>query len=60
MSYKHVPKTFHKIKFLRKKIWGNALVLKSKKVQVIFEKTFILAWLSPTVFRLQKLVSAFC
>ena len=31
--------------FLEKKIWRNALVLKSKKVQGIFRETVILALL---------------
>ena len=51
-------KTCQKSKFRRKKIWRNALALKSKKVQGIFEKTFILAS-SSAVFRLQKCVSDF-
>ena len=38
-----VLKTCRKSKFLGKKIWRNALALKSKKVQDIFGKTFILA-----------------
>ena len=38
-----VLKTCRKSKFLGKKIWRNALVLKSKKVQGIFGRTFILA-----------------
>ena len=37
----------------------NALALKSKKVQSIFGKTFILALLSSAVFRLQNRVSDF-
>ena len=45
-------------KFFGKKICRNALVLKSKKVQGIFEKTFILA-LSSAVFGLQNHVSDF-
>ena len=51
--------TFSKLvgKFLRKKIWRNALALKSKKVQGIFEKMIILALLSSAVFHLQNLVS---
>ena len=35
-----IPKTCQKSKFLRKKIWRNALDLKSKKVQGIFGKHF--------------------
>ena len=35
------------------------LALKSKKVQVIFAETFILAQWSSAVFRLQNLVSGF-
>ena len=45
-----VLKTYWKSKFLRKKMWKNALALKSKKVQVIFGKTFILALLSLSEF----------
>ena len=41
-------------KFLGKKIWRNALALKSKKVQGIFSKRFILTLLSSAVFRLQN------
>ena len=54
-----VLKTCRKSKFLGKKIWRNALALKSKKVQGIFGKTFILALLSSAVFRLQNCVSDF-
>ena len=49
-----VLKTCRKSKFLGKKIWRNALALKSKKVQGIFGETFILALFSSSVFRLQK------
>ena len=48
-----------KNKFLGKKIWRNALPLKSKKAQVIFGETFILALLSSAVFPLQNSVSDF-
>ena len=51
-------KTCQNSKFLRKKIWRNALALKSKKVQSRFWKTFILT-LSSAVFRLQNQVSDF-
>ena len=54
-----VLKTCRKSKFLGKKIWRNALALKSKKVQGIFGKTFILALLYSAVFCLQKRVSDF-
>ena len=64
--FKHLPlrktdvlKTCRKSKILGKKIWRNALALKSKKVQGIFGKTFILALLSSAVFRLQNSVSDF-
>ena len=40
-----VLKTCRKCKFVGKKIWRNAVALKSKKVQGIFGKTFILALL---------------
>ena len=43
--------------FIGKKIWRNALPLKSKKVQGIFLETFILALSSLAVFRLQNRVS---
>ena len=54
-----VLKTCRKSKFLGKKIWRNALALKSKKVQGVFEKTVILVLLSSAVFRLQNHVSDF-
>ena len=38
--------------FLGKKIWRNALALKSKKVHGIFGDTFILTLTSSGVFRL--------
>ena len=53
-------KTCRKSKFLGKKIWRNALALKSKKVQCIFAETFVLALLSPAVFRLQISFNLFC
>ena len=52
-----VLKTCPKSKFLGKKTRRNALVLKSKKVQGIFWKPFILALLSSAVFCLQNRVS---
>ena len=54
-----VLKTCQKSKFLGKKIWGNSLPVKSKKVQGIFGETFILALSSSAVFCLQKRVSDF-
>ena len=54
-----VLKTCRKSKFLGKKIWRNALALKSKKIQGIFGKTFILPLLSLPVFRLQNGISDF-
>ena len=54
-----VLKTCRKSKFLGKKIWRNALALKSKKVQGIFGKTFILELLSSAVFCLQNSASDF-
>ena len=54
-----VLKTCGKSKLLGKKIWRNALALTRKKVQGIFEKTFILALLSSAIFRLQNHVSDF-
>ena len=54
-----VLKTCQKKKFLGKKIWGNAPVLKSQKVQGIFGKTFILTLSSSAVFCLQNHVSEF-
>ena len=54
-----VLKTCRKSKFLGKKIWRNALALKSKKVQGIFGKTCFFALLSSAVFRLQNHVSDF-
>ena len=54
-----VLKACRKSKFLGKKIWRNALALKSKNVQGIFGKTFILALLSSPVFGLEKRVSDF-
>ena len=52
-------RTCRKSKFLGKKIWRNALALKSKKVQDILGKTFILTLLSSAVFRPQNDVSDF-
>ena len=51
--------TFQNFDFLGKKIWRNAVALKSKKVQGIFGETLSLALSSSAVFRLQKYVSAF-
>ena len=45
--------------FLIKKIWRNALALKSKKGQGIFGETFTLTLSSSTVFLLQNRVSNF-
>ena len=52
-------KTCRKNKFLGKKIWRNSLALRSKKVQGILGKTFILVLLSSAVFSLQNVVSDF-
>ena len=52
-------KLVEKSKILGKKIWRNALALKSKNVQGIFGETFILALLSLAVFCLQNCVSNF-
>ena len=54
-----ILKTCRKKKFLGKKFGRNALALKSKKVQGIFRKMFILALLSSAVFCLQNRVSDF-
>ena len=54
-----VLKTCWKSKFLQKKIWRNALALKSKKVQDIFGKTFFLVLLCSAVIRLQNSVLDF-
>ena len=54
-----VLKFFWKSKFFGKKIWRNALALKSKKLQGIFGETFILALLLAAVFRLQNRDSDF-
>ena len=54
-----VLKTCRKSKFLGKKIWRNALALKSKKVQGIFGETFFLELLSSADFRLKNPVSDF-
>ena len=54
-----VLKTCRKDKLLGKKIWKNALALKGKTGQGIFEETFVLALLSSTVFPLQNRVSEF-
>ena len=45
--------------FPKKKIWKNALTLKSKKVQGVFGGTFILALSSSVVFCPQNHVSDF-
>ena len=55
----YVLKTCRKSKFLRKKIWKNALALRSEKVQGIFGESFILVLLSSAVIHLQKRVSDF-
>ena len=54
-----VLKNCQKSKFIEKKIWRNALALKSKKVQGMLAKTLILALSSSAVFRLQNHVSDF-
>ena len=54
-----VLKTCRKSKFLGKKMWRNALALKSKKVQGIFGKKPILTLLSLAVFLPQSRVSDF-
>ena len=54
-----ILKSCRKSKLVGKKIGRNARALKSKKVQGIFGKTFILALLSSAVFRLQNRVSDF-
>ena len=54
-----VLKSCQKSNFLGKKIWRNALALKSKKVQGTFRETFILALLSSAVLCLQNRVSDF-
>ena len=54
-----VLKTCRKSKFLQKKIWRNVLALKSKKVQDMFGKTFVLALFSSALFYLQNRVSDF-
>ena len=51
--------TCQKSKFLEKKILRNALDLKSKKVQGIFGKSFLLALLFSAVFHLQNCLSDF-
>ena len=53
-----VLKSCRKSKFHGKKIWRNALALKSQKVQGIFGK-HILALLSSALFCLQNLFSDF-
>ena len=52
-----VLKTCRKSKFLGKKIWRNALALKSKKVQGIFGEIIVLALLFWAIFCLQNFVS---
>ena len=54
-----VLKTYQISKLLGKKVRRNVQALKSKKVQGIFGKTFILALLYSSVFRLQNCVSDF-
>ena len=54
-----VLKTCPKTKFLGKKVWRNALTLKSKRLQGIFGETFVLPLLSSAVFCLQNLISDF-
>ena len=57
MRKTEVLKTCHERNFPKSKIWRNALALKSKEVQRIFRRTFILALLSLAVFHLQNHVS---
>ena len=52
------PKLVEKVKFSERKL-KKGTALKSKKVQGIFEKMFILALLSSPVFHLQNRVSDF-
>ena len=54
-------KNWHSQNFdiLGKKIWRNALALKSKKVEDTFGETFILELPSSAAFRMQNLVSDF-
>ena len=52
-----ILKTCPKCKFLGKKNLRSELALKSKKLQDIFRKTFILELLSSAVFGLQNRVS---
>ena len=54
-----VLKTCQKSTFLGKKIWRNAVALKSKNVQGMFGETFLLALLCLADFRLQNIVSDF-
>ena len=54
-----VLKSCRKSKLVGKKIGRNARASKSKKVQGIFGKTFILLLLSSAVFDLQNCVSDF-
>ena len=54
-----VLKSCQKSKYLGKKIWINALALKSKKAQCMIRKMVILVFLSSTIFRLQIRVSDF-
>ena len=57
---KHLPlRKTDVLDFLGKKIWRNALALKSKNVQGIFGETFILALSSSAAFRLESRVSNF-
>ena len=61
LLFTHVLKTCPKSKFLGKKIWRNALALKSKKVQGIIRENLILTLLSSAVFRLQnRVLNFFC
>ena len=54
-----VLKTCRTSKSLGKKIWINALALKSLRVQGVFGETFTLALLSSAVFRPQNCISDF-
>ena len=54
-----VLKTCPKSKFLGKNFLRNSLALRSKTVQGILGKTFILVLLSSAVFSLQNVVSDF-
>ena len=54
-----IAKNWYSQNLLKKKIWRNAVALKSKKVQYTFAETFNLGLMSSAALRLQNGASGF-